>query len=555
MGRKSVWFSAVAIMVVLAGLSMAAAPADNDKSVFTEAEYRAHLKFLADDLCEGRAPGTRGGDLAALYIATQFEAAGLRPISEKDGYFQQVPMQGNATRHETVRFTLSAGANSLELAGFDEVVIGSELPDKQINLEGDLLFVGYGIEAPEYGWDDYKGADVRGKILVMLVNDPDLGKTGFGSESLTYYGRWTYKEEIARIKGAAGLILLHTDQTATYPFTVVQASWGVERCDLKGTVLDPLTFKCWVSRPAIDKALAFVGLDYAALKEQADSKEFEPIPLGISAAVAFEQDYREFESPNVIGILPGTDLADEAILYMAHYDHFGIGHPVDGDAIYNGATDNASGTAAIICLARAFAQAPEPPHRSIIFMATTGEERGLLGSEYYSARPVMPLEKTIIALNKDCCNFYGLRDGISAFPIQFTDATPEFEQVAAEMGLKLVVGGADIGGGAFRVDNFPLCARGVVGLSIGTAGKNLTFTDEQMKQFRETVGSWYHQPNDEIYPFWSYEGIIQELNILYKLGSHYAAGAPPPTLNPDNPYIPAIRIREMKYSNGGQSGN
>jgi hypothetical protein len=548
MNKSTVLLLTAMIFALFACGLLAAPQVEEHKPVFTEAEYKGHLKFLANDLCEGRAPGTRGGDLAALYIATQFEAAGLKPISEADGYYQQVPMQGNSTKYDTVKFSLSTGGQSVDLIGFDEVIIGSELPDKQIALGGDLLFVGYGIEAPEYGWDDYKGLDVHGKVIVMLVNDPDFEKTGFGSESLTYYGRWTYKEEIARIKGAAGLILLHTDQTATYPFTVVQASWGVERCDLQGTILNPLTIKGWVSQPAIDKALAFVGLSYAALKDKADNKDFQPIPLGIRADVAFEQDYREFNSPNVIGILPGTNLADEAILYMAHYDHFGIGHPVNGDAIYNGATDNASGTAAVICLARAFAQDPKPPRRSIIFMATTGEEKGLLGSEYYSAKPVIPMEKTIIALNKDCCNFYGLRDGLSAFPIQFTNALPEFQKVASEMGLQLQIGGADIGGGAFRVDSFPLCARGVIGLSISTGGKNLTFTDEQMKKFRDTVGPWYHQPNDEIYPFWNYEGIIQELNILYKLGTHYADGAPAPKLNPDNPFVPAIRIRELKYN-------
>jgi hypothetical protein len=540
-------FAVLALISLAAGVGIGASDDTAKGKLFSEEEYKAHLNFLAHDLLEGRAVGVRGGELAALYIATQFQAAGLKPISEEEGYFQRVPMVGITTDYETLRCSFSTGGRSIGLTPIEDLVVTSELTQDAINVEDELLFVGYGIDAPEYNWDDFKGMDVRGRVLVMLVNDPDYEKTGFGSESLTYYGRWTYKEEIARIKGAKGLIMLHTDESATYPFAVVQSSWAIERVNMEGEIKNPLALDGWASQPAFDKVLDLVGLSYAKLKEVADSREFVPFPLGITINVGFKQTYRRFTSPNVIGVLPGTSKADEAVVYMAHYDHLGVGREIDGDTIYNGAVDNASGTAAIICLAKAFASAPEPPKRSVIFLATTGEESGLLGSEYYSVHPVIPLEKTVIALNKDCCNFYGRRDGFGAFPIQFTDAVPAFEKLGEEMGLKLSVGGVDRGGGAFRVDNFPLCARGTVALSIGLSGNNLTLTEEQVNEMREKIGRWYHQPIDEVYPFWNYEGVMQEMEVLYQVGRYYADGGEKPSMKPENPFNAPIRVRNMKY--------
>jgi len=529
-------------------LSAQASAASGNPGPFKEHEFRAHLKFLASDLCEGRAPGTRGGNLAALYIASQFEAAGLRPISEKSGYFQPVPMQGNLTDQDTVTVTFSAKGKTVTMAAYDDAVFGSEAARKHIRVEDDVLFVGYGIEAPEYGWNDYKDVDVRGKVLVMLVNDPDFKKTGFGSESLTYYGRWTYKQEIARIKGARGLILIHTNRTATYGFNVVQTSWAVERVCLEGEIRNPLSICGWISRPAMDRALALVDLDYDTLEKRAGDRAFTPFSLGLRLKTDLVQTFRKFSSPNVIGRLPGTSLAEEAVVYMGHHDHLGVGRPIKGDAIYNGAVDNASGIAALICLARAFTTATERPKRTVIFLATTGEEKGLLGSEYYAAHPVVPLDKTVIALNKDCCNFYGRRDGFGAYPIRYTDAVEVFRKLGEGLGLKLHVSGVDRGGGVFRMDSFPLCARGVVALSIGLRGKFLTLSKEKVNEYRRKIGRWYHQPNDEIYPFWRYDGILQELEVLHHIGRHYAFGASPPKPGPENPYGPPIRIRNRKYT-------
>jgi len=546
-----------AALLLLAGLVLVSnrtqtqeeeARADRSVPGLTIPEFKAHLKFLADDMCEGRAPGTRGGDLAARYIAAQFEAAGLEPISEKTGYFQPVPMLGNLVDHRSVRLELLYGSRATTVAPLEDVVVTSEVAKPEVSLEEELLFVGYGIEAPEYEWDDYKGVDVRGKVLVMLVNDPDFKKTGFGGESLTYYGRWTYKQEIARIKGARGLLLIHTDESATYKFGVVLSSWGVERVSLEGEILNPLEVSGWITSEALDRVLKPLGLSHWALKKKADDPSFRPFFLGLRMKLAFKQRFRKFSSPNVIGLLRGGSKADEAVVYMGHYDHLGVGPPVNGDTIYNGAIDNASGTSALICLARAHARAPEQPARTVIFLATTGEEKGLLGSEYYTVHPVVPLEKTVLVLNKDCCSFYGRRSGFGVFGVRYTDAVGVFEKLGEDLGQKLEVGKVDRGGGAFRVDCFPFSARGVVGLSVGLRGRYLSLTDKDARALRLKAGPWYHQPNDEIRPYWRYDGILQEMTVLYHLGRHFADGAARPGLNADNPYGPAIRLRERKYA-------
>ncbi|MBN2491102.1 MAG: M28 family peptidase [Planctomycetes bacterium] len=538
--------SAAAVLCAACTLFAQEIPVTELEQRFSIAEYRAHLRFLADDLLEGRAPGSRGGDLAARYIAAQFEAAGLEPISEAAGYFQPVPMIGNRTDLGSARLRLRAGEHGIEVAIPDEAVLVSEGDAPEIRLEDELLFVGYGIDAPEFSWDDYKETDVRGKVLVMLLGNPDHGKTGFGSESLTYYGRWTYKLEIARVKGARGLVLLHTAPSATYDFAVVKSSWTIERVNLAGELGNPLTLVAWIARPALERALAPVGLDHAALETKAADRTFRPFPLGLALDAALAQRTRTFTSPNVIGRLPGAKRPDEAVIYMAHYDHLGIGPLVAGDAIYNGAIDNASGTAALLCLARTFAAAAPRPERTVLFLATTGEESGLLGSEYYTMHPVVPLEKTVLVLNKDCCSFLGRRSGFSAFPIQLTDAAEAVEGLGRELGLELAVGGVDRGGGAFRVDSFPFCARGVVGLSLWLRGRNLSVSEDEAKALAARAGRWYHQPNDEVHPYWRYDGIRQELALLHHLGRHYAGSAPAPKLDATHPFGPAIRLRQAK---------
>jgi len=323
----------------------------------------------------------------------------------------------------------------------------------------------------------------------------------------------------------------------------VQNSWATERLQIEGERTRPLGINGWISKPAIDKALALVGSSYAELQEKANSRELRPFPLGLTLDATFEQHRRSFASPNVVGLLQGTTRGDEAVVYSAHYDHFGIGRPIDDDPIYNGARDNASGTAALISLARAFAEMPAP-QRSVIFFATTAEESGLLGSEYYVAHPVVPLARTVMAVNVDVFNVYGPAADFVAGIVQYTDAVSTIAAIGEGLGLELNVAEADKRGGAFRSDHFPFCARGVVALSVGTGRRLRGMTEEQAKERFETLFEGrYHQPSDEIDPRWRYDGSIQALNLVYRVGRHWADGAEPPSLLPDNPFVPALRMR------------
>jgi len=519
------------------------AAGQESEATFSVAEYSAHLKFLASDLCEGRAVGTRGGELAAAYIAAQFEAAGLEPISAQDGYYQRIPLRGTKTRQDSVRFSLSAGDRSVRFTPIEEVLANSEVDAEAVEVEGELLFVGYGVEAPELEWDDYKGIETAGKILVMLVNDPDFELTGFGGESLTYYGRWTYKEEIARAKGARGLILIHTDETAGYGFEVIRSSWTGERIDYQEAGAQALEINAWLSREAAEEALALVELSYDELKASADRREFRPRPLALRLKASLEQDRRTTTSPNVLGLLRGSSKADEVVIITAHYDHLGIGLPdADGDTIYNGAMDNASGTSALICLARAFARAPRQPERSVLFFANTGEESGLLGSTWYARHPLFPLDKTTVVLNKDVCETLGAKTAFKAFPAEYSNAVETLQGIGAELDLVYEEAGIDRTGLAFRSDHFPFAARGVVAMSVGLAGDYRILTEERAGEIKAEIGSTYHQASDEVHPLWSYDGALQELELLYRIGRHYADGAPAPTMNAEHPYVSTRRL-------------
>jgi hypothetical protein len=513
---------------------------------FTENEFKAHLEYLADDLLEGRYPGTRGGDLAALYIASQFEDAGLQPISEKDGYFQQVPLIGIATNYETLNFKIDSENDSKILIPVEDTVLYSELPQEEIHLEEELIFAGYGIDAPEYGWDDFKGVDIKDKVILVLNGTPDHEQTGFGTESSTYYFQSEYKRAVARLKGAKGCIQIHSDEISRWPFSIMPVEFLPGRCILDNIPINRLSVYGYISQPALDASLSLMGLSFKQLKQKADRRDFRPFSLGLKADINYKHKYSKFASPNVIGILPGSLSEDEAVIYMAHYDHLGIRRPVNGDNIYNGAMDNASGTAALICLARAFASRP-PSKRSLIFLALASEEMGMLGSKYYVANPILPLEKTILGINMDTFHFFGRMDGFEMFPAQHTTSIPTLQKLGKELGLKFYYGRVDRGGSAFRTDHYPFCTNGVVALSFSPEGEFLDYTEEEIDKFMEGVGAWYHEPMDEIYPFWRYDGMTQNLKTLYHIGRYYANDGERPALNPENPFNAPKRIFEMLY--------
>ena len=492
------------------------APAPPIPAVSTKA-LDAHLKYLADDLLEGRAPGTRGGMLAAKYIAAQFEAFGLEPAGPDGSYFQPVALVG-IMPHPSLMWGKAGAAHALKYR--DEFVAWAERPEPHVADDGDVVFVGYGIKAPEWQWDDYKDTDLRGKVLLLLVNDPGLqDSTVFNGKALTHYGRWTYKLEEAARRGALGAILVHTTESATYPWEVVRGSWSVEQFKLDRAMTQGIAFAGWVTHVAAQSALAETGLDLDSLTRAAARRDFRPVPTGLHATVDIGSDVRHIRSENVVAKLTGSDpaLAGQAVLITAHWDHKGIGPAVNGDSIYNGAVDNASGVAALLAASQALVQIHPRPKRTVLFVATTAEESGLLGGEAYAQAPLVPLERTAAELNLDGANVLGATRDIDALGLDRSTLGPLFLAAARAESLT-VVHEPDTRGLFYRSDHFPLARAGVPALSI-QPGKDFVGRpagwgrEQEAEYFRER----YHRPSDEYRPSFTYEGMTQEVRVVVRL--------------------------------------
>src|SRR6267143_1283219 len=475
----------------------------------------AHLRFLASDLLEGRAPATRGGRLAAEYIAAQFQAMGLQPAGENGSYFQPVALVG-MTPHPAFAWGKASALDSLVYR--DGFVAWGERPEADVFATGDVVFVGYGIRAPEWQWDDYKGADSRGKVLLMLVNDPGLvDSTVFLGKILTYYGRWTYKLEEAARQGAAGAILIHTTESATYPWEVVRGSWSVEQFKLDQPHSPSIAFAGWVTEAGARAALSKAGLNLDSLSRAAARRDFHPVATGVSASVRIHSALRRVESENVAARLPGRDprLASQAVLITAHWDHKGIGPAIRGDSIYNGAEDNASGVAAILGAAKALTQLPRTA-RSILFVAMTAEESGLLGSEAYVQRPLVPLGQTAAVLNLDVTNVRGATRDIGALGMDRSTLGPAFEAAARAESLT-IESQPDVRGSFFRSDHFPFARAGVPALSIKPGvdfvGRPKGWGGEQEIVYNQDR---YHQPSDEYQPTFRYDGMAQQVRVTVR---------------------------------------
>ena len=482
-------------------------------AIVSTAAMDAHLKYLADDLLEGRAPATRGGELAMKYIAGQFEALGLEPAGTDGSYYQPVALVGMVPRPSLV---WGKGGGARPLKYLDEFVAWAERPERHIVAEGDLVFVGYGIEAAEWRWDDYKDVDVRGKVLLVLVNDPGLqDSTVFNGRALTYYGRWTYKLEEAARRGAVGAILVHTNETATYGWDVVRSSWSVEQFKLDQPTPLSLAFAAWVTHDAAGAALAQAGLSLDSLTRAAGRREFRAAVTGLHVAVDIASILRHVRSANVVARVPGSDatLARQAVVLTAHWDHKGIGPAVNGDSIYNGAEDNASGVAAMLAAAQAAARLEPRPRRTLLFVATTAEESGLLGSEAYVRDPLVALDSTVAVLNLDVVNVRGATRDIDALGSDRSSLGSVFESAAHAESLA-VVHEPDVRGSFYRSDHFPFAKAGVPAISIqaGTdfVGRPAGWGREQAALYNRTR---YHQPGDEYRPGFSYDGMAQEVRV------------------------------------------
>lgn len=527
------WCYGVAMLAAYPSVGMAQATRPSFQ--VHPAAMEAHLRFLSSDLLEGRAPATRGGRLAAEYIAAMYRTLGLEPGAGDSSYFQPVALVGMMPRP-----TFSWGRDSaVSLRYRDDFVAWAERPEADIGAAAEVVFVGYGIRAPEWQWDDYKGADLRGKILLMLVNDPGLAdSTVFLGQILTYYGRWTYKLEEAARQGAAGVVLVHTTESATYPWDVVRGSWSVEQLKLDQPQSPSLAVASWVTEDAARAALAAVGQRLEALTRAAAGRDFRPVATGLQARIRVSSALRRVQSENVVGRIPGADpaLAGQVVVFTSHWDHKGIGPAVRGDSIYNGAEDNASGIAAMLATAQALAGATPRPRRSILFVATTAEESGLLGSEAYVQRPLVPLERTAAVINLDVTNVHGATQDISALGTDRSTLGPVFAAAARAEGLA-VESRPDVRGAFFRSDHFPFARAGVPALSFRSGarfvGRPATWGEGEERRYNTER---YHQPSDEYHAGFRFDGMTQQVRVAVRVALAIANGAELPLWLPSSEF-------------------
>jgi len=488
---------------------------------------RADVRFLSHDLLEGRGTGQRGGDLAAEYIATQFQLAGLKGAGDHASFFQRVPMVGVTPAPETT-FELVSKNDSMRLKALDDYVAYDQTQHPFNDIEADIVYVGYGIEAPEYNWDDYKGVDVRGKVLLMLVNEPTSDDPKFfKGRALTYYGRWTYKFEQAARKGAVGAILIHKTEMASYPWEVVRNSNSGEKSYLKAES-PQLKAAGWIQLEVAKRLARVCGMDISRMIDEANSRDFHPVSLPARLKAHMVSKIRPFSSNNVVAVLPGADpkLKDEAVIYTAHYDHLGIRPDMPGDNIYNGARDNATGCGILLELARVFAQSPARPRRSILFASVTAEEQGLLGSQYLGEHPPIPAARISLDLNFDDIPPLGEPEEVEVSGAERTTFYPTVEALARAFRLAIQPDSHPEAGHYYRSDHFSLARVGVPSFSINEGMKYKHHnTDWGMHQAEEYTNKHYHQPSDEYDPSMDFTGDMVMARFGFALG--WAAASDP----------------------------
>ena len=527
-----------ALLVLALGCSKPAPPpppAGPAEDQITTESLTNHDKVLASDEFEGRAPATAGGQKTQDYLAKQLSALGVEPGAPDGTYFQQVPIVESAVERN---FVLSVPGNTYKY--MTDVVAFSGVEKPRVQIQGDVVFVGYGINAPELKWNDYAGTNVRGKWVMIMVNDPPAPAdepTLFGGPALTYYGRWTYKFEEAARQGAAGALLIHTDESATYPWQVVQSSWSGTQYSLPPQPGEPaLGIKAWIANAAAQDLARRGGRDLDALRAAASKRGFKAVPLTIRAAATLLQRSSRKTSANVIGVVKGTN-ASEAVIYSAHWDHFGTRDPQpddkpDTDRIFNGAYDNASGCAGVLEIAKAFAKAPQKPARSIYFAFVTGEESGLLGSAFLAANPPLPIDKVAANINIDEVNNLGPATDMVQLGVERSTLGPMIEELLKERGRTLTGDTHPERGYFFRSDHFSFAKAGVPALSMGEpkqfTGPNAAALLKKQEAFNDTD---YHQPSDEYDPSWDFTGGVNDMRVLAQLGWRIAQQPGTPKYN------------------------
>jgi Zn-dependent M28 family amino/carboxypeptidase len=483
---------------------------------------RAHVRFLSHDLLEGRGTGQRGGDIAAEYIATQFAVYGLKPGGDNGTYMQKVPMVGITPMPETTFSIVPSNGAPMSLKVLDDYVAYDQTQQPQSDIDAPIVYVGYGIHAPEYNWDDYKDADVKGKVLLMLVNEPPSEDVKFfKAKALTYYGRWTYKYEEAARRGAVAVLLIHQTDMASYPWEVVRNSNSGEKSYLKLDGTPKLKAASWIQLEVAEKLAKSAGLNLGKMMTEAQSREFKPVPLPAKLQAHLVSKIRPFDSNNVIGLLPGGDakLKNEAVMYTAHYDHLGMRPDMPGDNIYNGANDNATGCGVLLELARAFTQSIEKPRRSIIFASVTAEEQGLLGSEYLGKHPPFPAGKITLDLNYDDLPPLGSPEEVEVSGAERTTFYKTVEATAKDFRLVIRPDAHPEAGHYYRSDHFSLARVGIPAFSVNE-GIKYKGHDEAwgLKQDEEYNQKHYHQPSDEYHPAMDFIGDATMARFGFVLG-------------------------------------
>jgi len=504
----------------------------------TAAEIDGHLRFLSSDLLEGRAPATRGGRLTAEYIASQLRGFGLRPGLDTS-YMQSVPIDVVAADRSTLRVAAADKATATLRYPEDVVVwAGSATPNSVAR--GELVFVGFGATAPEYNWNDFKDVDVRGKVLLVLVNDPPAPASEpglFGGRAMTYYGRWTYKFEEAERRGAAGVLIVHTTDAAGYPWQTVVGSWatGQRMLPRPADQPPPLGSRGWITDSAANTLLRQAGLDLAQLRSSARSRDFRPVATGITMDIGFRNTVNHLRSENVVGVIRGNDpaLRDQHVAFSAHWDHFGIGPAVNGDSIYNGALDNASGTADLLAIARAAAAAPSP-RRSLVFVFVTGEESGLLGSKFFAENPVIPIDKIVANLNVDGGNLLGRSRDLRVLGDTKSSLGPSLREFVLPRGMRLTPDEHPERGYFYRSDHFSFAKAGIPSVSIA-AGTDYVGRPREWgaQQDEDYTSKRYHQPSDEYRADLDLNGAVQLSEIVLGFGRWLANVNGVPTWNAD----------------------
>ncbi|MFT3907624.1 MAG: M28 family peptidase [Steroidobacteraceae bacterium] len=508
-------------------------PAAPALAVITGQKLLSRIGTLASDDFEGRSPGSHGEDMTVDYLVGQFKAAGLAPGNPDGSYIQKVPMTAFSSKPSV---SFKTGADKVQLKTPDDYVGWSSVRRKHLLIkDSPLLFVGYGVQAPEFNWDDYKGIDLKGKTLIMLINDPpipdpkdasQLDQSMFGGKAMTYYGRWTYKFEIAAKLGATAAIIVHETGPAAYPYSVVVSSWNGENFSLRtrGPNPDFPTMAGWMTLDVARALFARNGLDFDTLKQQALSRSFQPVALKSTVSFDVRNSWRELDSRNVVARLPGSDpqRAGETVIYSAHWDHFGWNRTLPGsksDQVFHGAADNASGTAALLTLGEAFKALPVAPARSVLFIATTGEERGLLGAAYYARHPLYPLRTTVADINMDVINTLGRTRDVELVGFGKSEMDDIATQAIEAQGRRVVSDLHPERGSFYRADQLEFARVGIpvlyAGGGLDFVGQPASYGDDKKSEY---IAKRYHQVADVIQPDWTLEGGAQDVQMLFNVG-------------------------------------